>query len=93
MLKNTLCSVNARQIRLALQDIYAIADQNIARMIRQHLEGILAHWLSHITNAFMDALNSVFSAVKRKARGFRSNSILIAMLYFLSAFLNIPAFH
>jgi transposase len=64
-----------------------------ANMIRNHLDGILAHWLSHITNAFMEALNSVFSAVKRKARGFRSVSILISMLYFHSAHLNFHAFH
>jgi transposase len=64
-----------------------------ANMIRNHLDGILAHWLNHITNAFMEGLNSVFSAVKRKARGFRSVPNLISMLYFHSAHLHIPAFH
>jgi transposase len=37
-----------------------------------------------ITNAFMEGLNSVFSAVKRKARGYRSNKNLIIMLYFVA---------
>jgi transposase len=41
----------------------------------------------------MEALNSVFSAVKRKARGFRSVSNLISVLYFHSAHLNFHAFH
>ena len=27
--------------------------------IHDHLEGILAHWESHVTNAYMEALNSV----------------------------------
>ena len=48
---------------------------------------------SRITNAFMKGLNSVFSAVKRKARGFRSVDHLIALRYFTAAHLNIPATH
>ncbi len=38
-----------------------------ARMIEGHLEGILAHWTQGLTTAFMEGLNSLFSAVKRKA--------------------------
>ena len=64
-----------------------------AGMIERHLEGILAHWRNKTTNAFLEALNSVFSAVKRKARGFRSTDNLIAMLYFTAAKLRIPATH
>jgi transposase len=41
----------------------------------------------------MEGLNSVFSAVKRKARGFRSVDNLIAMRYFTSGHLNLPATH
>ena len=41
----------------------------VAEMIERHLEGILAHWKWGVTNAFMEGLNSVFSATKRKARG------------------------
>jgi len=32
------------------------------------LEGILAHWKHGLTNAFLEGLNTVFSAVKRRAR-------------------------
>ena len=64
-----------------------------AGMIERHIEGVLAHWTHHTTNAFMEGLNSVFSAVKRKARGFRSTKNLIAMLYFTSGNLDIPATH
>jgi transposase len=38
-------------------------------MVKDHLKGILAHWKWGVTNAFMEGLNSVFSATKRKARG------------------------
>jgi transposase len=64
-----------------------------AKMIEAHLEGILAHWEHRTTNAFMEGLNSVFSAVKRKARGFRSIHNLITMLYFTAGNLRIPATH
>ncbi len=64
-----------------------------ARMIESHLEGILAYWERKTTNAFLEGLNSVFSAVKRKARGFRSTQNLIAILYFTAAKLRIPATH
>lgn len=64
-----------------------------AAMVERHLEGILGHWKGRLTNAFMEGLNSVFSAVKRKARGFRSINNLITMLYFHSANLTLPASH
>ena len=64
----------------------------VANMVENHLEGILAHWQHRLTNAFMEGLNSVFSATKRKARGYRSTTHLIAMLYFTAGKLRIP-FH
>lgn len=63
-----------------------------AKMVLNHLEGILAHWKGKITNAFMEGLNSVFSATKRKARGYRSTEHLTAVLYLVAAKLKIP-FH
>ncbi len=64
-----------------------------AGMVERHLEGILAHWRNKTTNAFLEVLSSVFSAVKRKARGLRSTDKLIAMLYFTAGKLHIPATH
>jgi transposase len=61
--------------------------------IERQIEGVIAHWEGRITNAFMEGLNSVFSGVVRKARGFRTISNLIVMLYFHSARLPIPAIH
>jgi len=62
-----------------------------AKSILNHLDGIISFAESRITNAFMEGLNSVFSAVKRKARGFRSNQNLICMLYFVAGKLKIPS--
>jgi transposase len=63
----------------------------VAEMIESHLPGILAHWTAGVTNAFLEGLNSLFSATKRKARGYRTTRYLIAMLYFVAAKLNIPS--
>lgn len=64
----------------------------LAQMVEDHLAGILAHWKWGVTNAFMEGLNSVFSATKRKARGYRSTTHLITMLYFVAGKLRFPQF-
>lgn len=62
-----------------------------AQMVENHLEGILAHWKEGLTTAFMEGLNSLFSATKRKARGYKSTHYLKTMLYFVAGKLTIPA--
>jgi transposase len=64
----------------------------MAQMVETHLNGILAHWKWGVTNAFMEGLNSVFQATKRKARGYRSSVYLITMLYFVAGKLRLPQF-
>ena len=63
----------------------------LAQMVGKHLAGIVAHWKWGVTNAFMEGLNSVFSAVKRRARGFRSFVYLRTMLYLVAGKLRLPA--
>jgi len=46
-----------------------------------------------VLRATLTFLNSVFSAVKRKARGYRSTDNLITMVYFTAGKLRIPASH
>lgn len=64
--------------------------RKLADTVEAHLEGILAHWKAGLTTAFMEGLNSVFSAVKRKARGYRSPVYMITMLYFVAGKLPLP---
>ena len=61
-----------------------------ANMVERHMEGILGHWKEGLTTAFLEGLNSLFSATKRKARGYRSSVYQIAMLYFVAGKLEIP---
>jgi transposase len=60
--------------------------------VEKHLEGILAHWDGELSTAFMEGMNSVFSAVKRKARGFKSVEYLTTMLYFVGGKLSLPSY-
>ena len=62
------------------------------RTIEKNLEGILAHWEDELSTAFMEGPDSVFSAVKRKARGYRNTGYFIAMLYFTAGKLNLPSY-
>lgn len=65
--------------------------ERFVQSVEGHMAGILAHWKGRITNAFLEGLNSVFSAVKRRARGFRSPEYLKTMLYFVAGKLRLPA--
>jgi transposase len=62
----------------------------VANSIERYLDGILAHWEKRLTTAFMEGLNSVFSAVKRKARGLLLSVYMITTLYFVAGKLRIP---
>jgi transposase len=65
--------------------------RQVAAMVERHLEGILAHWQAGLTTGFLEGLNSVFSATKRKARGYRSREYMITMLYFVAGKLSLPS--
>ena len=64
----------------------------VADLVENHRAGILAHWKGGVTKAFMEGLNSVFSATKRQARGYRSTTHRITMLYFVAGKLRFPQF-
>lgn len=44
--------------------------KDVAQLIRNHLDGIVAWTRSRQTNGFLEALNELFQATKRKARGY-----------------------
>jgi len=53
-------------------------------MIRSHLDGIVAWTRTRQTNGFLEAINGLFQAAKRKARGF-GRFKTIRMVIFLIA--------
>jgi len=58
--------------------------KEVAAMVRRHLEGIVAWTQTRQTNGFLEALNGLFQAAKRRARGF-SNLDTIKTVLFLIA--------
>ena len=58
--------------------------KDVAQMVRAHLEGILAWVTSRQTNGFLEAINGLFQAAKRKARGY-GRFRTIRMIIFLIA--------
>lgn len=53
----------------------------LERTIKQHEEGILRWFHSKMTNGFLEGMNGLVQAAKRKARGYRNVENLIAMVY------------
>jgi transposase len=56
----------------------------VARMIRNHLEGIVEWARSRLTNGFLEALNGLFQAAKRKARGYRRISTIRTIIFLIA---------
>ena len=62
--------------------------KDVARMIRNHLEGIVAWARTRMTNGFLEALNGLFQAAKRKARGYRRLSTIRTIIFLIAGKLN-----
>jgi len=56
----------------------------VARMVRAHLEGIVAWARSRQTNGFLEALNGLFQTAKRKARGYRRMATIRTVIFLLA---------
>ncbi len=50
-----------------------------------HMEEIVNRWESLLTNARLEGLNSLFQAVRARARGYRNVNTFIAMIYLIGA--------
>lgn len=63
----------------------------VAQMVRNHLEGIIAWARSRMTNGFLEALNGLFQAAKRKARGYRRLSTIRTIIFLIAGKLDFRA--
>jgi len=53
--------------------------------LKRHKERILNRWGNDYTNARLEALNGLFQAARRRARGYRNVQTFITMIYLLAA--------
>lgn len=60
-----------------------------ATTIRQHWQGVVSYFRTRLTTAVMEGINSLIQAAKAKARGYRSDRYLIAMVYLLAGKLDL----
>jgi len=62
--------------------------KKVAKMIRNHLDGIVAWTRTRQTNGFLEAINGLFQAAKRRARGFTRFSTLRMVIFLIAGKLN-----
>ena len=65
--------------------------KEVAKMIRSHLEGIVAWAQTRQTNGFLEAINGLFQAAKRKARGFTRIATIKTVIFLISGKLDFQA--
>ena len=58
--------------------------KEVARMIRKHFDGIVAWTQTRQTNGFIEALNGLFQAAKRKARGYTRFATMRTVIFLIA---------
>ena len=67
------------------------AMKEVAALVRRHLEGIVAWAQTRQTNGFLEAINGLFQAAKRRARGFTRLSTIKTVIFLIAGKLNFQA--
>lgn len=57
--------------------------KDVAKLIRSHIDGIVLWARTRQTNGFLEALNGLFQAVKRKARGYGALKTIRTVIFLL----------
>ncbi len=57
--------------------------KEVAGLVRRHLEGIVAWAQTRQTNGFLEAINGLFQAAKRRARGFTRLSTIKTVIFLI----------
>jgi len=67
------------------------AMKHVATMIRSHIEGIVAWAQTRQTNGFLEAINGLFQAAKRRARGYGRFDTIKTVIFLISGKLDFQA--
>ena len=65
--------------------------KEVAALVRRHLEGIVAWAQTRQTNGFLEALNGLFQAAKRRARGFIRLATIKTVIFLIAGKLDFHA--
>jgi transposase len=58
--------------------------KKVAKTVKEHWNGILAWFDSKLSNGFVEAINGLIQAAKRRARGYRTTKNLINIAYLIA---------
>ena len=58
--------------------------KKVAKTVKEHWNGILAWFDSKLSNGYVEAINGLLQAAKRRARGYKSTKNLINMAYLIA---------
>ena len=67
--------------------------KNMAESVKEHWDGILAHFESGLTSGFIEGINSLIQSAKTRARGYRNPDNLICMAYLVAGKLNLKSLY
>lgn len=67
--------------------------KDFVRLVEAHWDGILAWQQSRISNGLLEGTNSLIQAAKRRARGYRSKTKMITIIYLIAGKLPLPQIH
>ena len=65
--------------------------KEVAALVRRHMDGIVAWTQSRQTNGFLEAINGLFQAAKRRARGFVRLSTIKTVIFLIAGKLDFQA--
>lgn len=65
--------------------------KEVAALVRRHMEGIVAWAQTRQTNGFLEALNGLFQAAKRRARGFVRLATIKTVIFLIAGKLDFHA--
>ena len=65
--------------------------KNMAESVKEHWNGILAHFESGLTSGFIEGINSLIQSAKTRARGYRNPDNLICMAYLIAGKLDLKS--
>lgn len=65
--------------------------KKVARMIRSHFDGIVPWCRFGLNKGFLEAINGLFQAAKRRARGYTRVSTMRTVIFLISGKLNFAA--
>jgi len=65
--------------------------KDVAALVRRHIDGIIAWAQTRQTNGFLEAINGLFQAAKRRARGFTRLSTIKTVIFLIAGKLDFHA--